>query len=59
MVKGVIYKCNGSSWSKTIVKDTGINSTTWDDGYIKHWDAVNNGWQLNYPMEAPQTQHST
>lgn len=55
MVKGVIYKCNGSSWSKTIVKDTGINSTTWDDGYIKHWDAVNNGWQLNYPMEAPQT----
>ena len=23
---------------------------------VKHWDAVNNGWQLNYPMEQSQQQ---
>lgn len=56
MTKGVIFKCNGSSWSKTIVKDTGIASANWDDGLVKHWDAVNNGWQLNYPMEQSQQQ---
>jgi len=56
MTKGVIFKCNGSSWSKTTVKDTGINSTAWDNGLIKHWDTVNNGWYDNYPMEQSQQQ---
>jgi len=32
MGKGVVWKCNGSAWSKSQVKDTGNGtSTAWDD----------------------------
>lgn len=57
MGKGVVYKCNGSTWSKSIVKDTSNTSATWDDGLVKHWDTDTNTWDDNYPMEQYYTQN--
>lgn len=55
MGKGVIYKCNGSTWSKSTVQDTGnTTSTTWDAGLIKHCNGST--WYDNYPMEQSYTQ---
>jgi hypothetical protein len=52
VTKGVVYKNNGTTWTKCTVKDTGNGtSTTWDDGKIQHWYAGGNKWEDNYPME--------
>lgn len=60
MGKGVVWKCNGSAWSKSQVKDTGNGtSTAWDDGLIKHWNSVASTWDMNYPMETLQTKTFT
>jgi hypothetical protein len=54
MGKGVIYKCNGSAWSKPTVQDTGNDtSTLWDAGVIKHCNGST--WYDNYPMEQNYT----
>ena len=50
MGKGVIYKSNGTTWSKSTVQDTGNDtSTVWDAGVIKHCNGTT--WYDNYPME--------
>jgi hypothetical protein len=55
MGKGVIYKCNGTTWSKSTVQDTGNDtSTVWDAGLIKHSNGTT--WYDNYPMEQNYTQ---
>jgi hypothetical protein len=55
MAKGVIYKCNGTTWSKPTVQDTGNDtSTVWDAGVIKHCNGST--WYDNYPMEQYYTQ---
>lgn len=55
MAKGVVYKSNGTTWSKSTVKDTGnTTSITWDDGVIKHYGGTT--WYENYPMEQIYTQ---
>jgi hypothetical protein len=52
MVKGVVYKCNGSTWSKSVVKDTSNGTgTTYDEGFIQHYSATEKTWHENYPME--------
>lgn len=49
MGKGVLYKCNGTTWSKSQAKDTSNTSDIWDNGLIKHSDGTS--WFDNYPME--------
>lgn len=57
MGKGVIYKSNGTTWSKSTVQDTGNDtSTLWDAGVIKHFNAADSKWYDNYPMEQTYVQ---
>lgn len=56
MAKGVIYKSNGSTWSKTVVKDTSNGTgTTFDEGVVKHYGGTT--WYDNYPMEQEYEQY--
>ena len=47
MGKGVLYKANASTWSKSQSKK--FNATTISDGKVRHADAGT--WYDNYPME--------
>ena len=47
MGKGVLWKANTSTWSKTICKK--FTTSTMSDGKIRHADTTN--WYDNYPME--------
>jgi hypothetical protein len=47
MGKGVLYKANMTTWSKTFAKK--FTTTTMSDGKVRHADAAN--WYDNYPME--------
>lgn len=52
MGKGVVYKSNGTTWTKSTVKDTSnTTGTTFDDGLVKHYNAGAATWDQNYPME--------
>ena len=52
MTKGVLYKCNGSAWTKSLAKK--CNGSSWTDGKVRHCDG--SAWYDNYPMETLQTQ---
>lgn len=52
MTKGVLYKFNASTWSKSQAKK--FNATTISDGKVRHANATT--WYDNYPMEQSYTQ---
>jgi hypothetical protein len=51
MAKGVLYKFNASTWSKSQAKK--FNASAISDGKVKHANAST--WYDNYPMEVEQT----
>lgn len=52
MAKGVLYKFNASTWSKSQSKK--MNASTVSDGKVRHANATT--WYDNYPMEQVYTQ---
>jgi hypothetical protein len=51
MTKGVLYKFNASTWSKSQAKK--FNASAISDGKVRHANAST--WYDNYPMEYEQT----
>lgn len=49
MGKGVLYKSNGSSWSKSLNRDFDPVAKIWEQGTVKHSNGST--WYDNYPME--------
>ena len=52
MSDGVLYKANGSSWSKSQAKK--FNGSSMSDGWVRHSNG--SSWYDNYPMEQVYTQ---
>jgi hypothetical protein len=52
MGKGVLYKANGSAWSKSQAKKA--NGSAWSNGKVQH--ANGSVWYDNFPMEQVYTQ---
>ena len=52
MAKGVLYKADGSGWTKSLAKKA--NGSRWAETVVKHANGTT--WYDNYPMEQLYTQ---